>query len=187
MKNISLLSWEGRALGELCCVDTTRTHVCSHSRQRVRRTEEKQGDTNDKWKEKNDVTMSRWLQPPHRRAKISPSCLNIAYLNSLCPCTLLKKWLTEMYDSIIYKLLSTWTPPVTNCLSGNSRASTRLEGVMHHRNDIHASKPDERQQHSRMCFKAPLAASWNTQPVHVTVFLFYQFCQMNPYSFITYT
>lgn len=44
--------------------------------------------------------------------------------------------------------------------------------LMQFLNDKHASKPDERQQHSKTCFKAPLAACRDTLPVYVPVFLF---------------
>lgn len=40
-------------------------------------------------------------------------------------------------------------------------------------NDVHASKPDERQQHSRMCFKAPLADCRDTLSVYVPAFFFF--------------
>lgn len=60
--------------------------------------------------------------------------------------------------------------------------------LMQFMNDKHASKPDERQQHSRMCFKAPLAACRDTLPVYVPVFLFsLKYVQWAPLPFFTWT
>lgn len=74
--------------GALLCWHNTHTRVLTQQAE----SEKNRGATGTRTdkRKKNVVIMSRWLQLPDRRAKISKSCLNIVYLNSLFAISLIE-------------------------------------------------------------------------------------------------